>query len=199
LIKNAPLYAACALAAFIVAGCNRQPPTPAQEPAAAPAPVEPQAQAPAPVEATPAPVRVDPFSQDELKVGLDAITPRIVATVDGYEKVAPRADARFTLHPDMEKNASIEFDISGLTTLTLSPYMGDFSTVPDCAGNPDAGIARLRWSLDGGAPNEVMVDRNYAATILIDTLGAKRLKVEADKGNEQNWCDWLGLGVAKVQ
>lgn len=178
------------LLAGAVVGCKPETPEPPAQPAAVPASAKPAPQAPA---------KADPFSVEDLKVGLDAMTTRIVATVDGYQKVEPRVDARISLHPDVDKNASVEFDLTGLSTLTLSPYMGDFSTIEDCAGNPDAGIVRMRWSLDGGSTNDVMVDRNYAATIQVDTLGAKRLKVEVDKGNGQIWCDWFGLGIAKVQ
>ncbi len=183
------------LLAGAIVGCSKSP-SEVSEQSAQPAPVS------APVEPAPPPPatgRVDPFSAEDLKAGLDAMLPRIVATMDGYEKVAPRVDSRISLHPDVDKNASVEFDLSGLNSLTLSPYIGDFSSVPDCDGSADAGLVRMRWSLDAGTPSEVMVDRNYASTILIDTLGAKRLKVEVDKGNDQIWCDWFGLGVAKVQ
>ncbi|RDZ27117.1 hypothetical protein DX914_12710 [Lysobacter silvisoli] len=123
----------------------------------------------------------------------------MVATGDAYEKVAPRQDDRYSLHPDTGKNASIEFDVKGLQSLTLSPYIADFSTIPDCDGNPEAGVVRMRWSLDGGSPNEVAVDRGYAATIDVDTSKASRLKVEVDEANGVHWCDWFGLGVANVK
>jgi hypothetical protein len=127
------------------------------------------------------------------------MTPRIVTAVDAYQKIAPREDTRLMMHPDADKNAAVEFDVVGLRSLTLSPYMGDFSSVSDCEGNPEAGIAQMRWSLDGGAAETAMVDRHYASTIAIDLKGAKRLKVEVDKGNSVHWCDWLGLGIANVQ
>ena len=176
-------------------GCT-EPPSAVPEQSAQPAPVSAPAGSALPPPAT---AKVDPFSVEDLKAGLDAMMPRIVATIDGYSRVAPRVDSRISLHPDIDKNASIEFDLSGLNTLTLSPYIGDFSRVSDCEGSADAGVVRMRWSLDAGTPNEVMVDRNYAGTIVVDTLGAKRLKVEVDKGNDQIWCDWFGLGVVKIQ
>ena len=57
----------------------------------------------------------------------------------------------------------------------------------------------MRWSLDGGTPNEVAVDRNYATTVAVDTSRASRLKVEVDEANGVHWCDWFGLGVVNVK
>lgn len=170
---------------------------PAPAPAAAPAETP---AAPAAAPAAPAkPAKVDPVAAADLKAGLAAIASRVVATGDAYEKVAPRQDDRYSLHPDTGKNASIEFDVKGLQSLTLSPYVADFSTIPDCDGNPEAGVVRMRWSLDGGTPNEVAVDRNYAATVAVDTSRASRLKVEVDEANGVHWCDWFGLGVVNVK
>lgn len=163
-----------------------------------PVPEAPAAPAPAPT-VTSKPAKVDPVAAADRKAGLAAIASRVVATGDAYEKVAPRQDDRYSLHPDTGKNASIEFDVKGLQSLTLSPYMADFSTIPDCDGNPEAGVVRMRWSLDGGALNEVTVDRNYTATIAVDTSKASRLKVEADEANGVHWCDWFGLGVVNVE
>ena len=186
------LSIACTLAA-----CTQPAPPPAPvEAAAAPAPPPPPPPAPPP----PAPVgKADPFALADLTTGMEAMSLRIVATEDGFEKVAPRADARFSLHPDAEKSASIEFDLVGLTSLTLSPFIADFSSSQDCMGNPDAGVVRMVWTLDGGAPNEVNVDRDYTAPIEVATGGAKRLKVVVDKGNAVHWCDWFGLGVVNVK
>ncbi|MBP6749006.1 MAG: hypothetical protein KA144_05155 [Xanthomonadaceae bacterium] len=194
-----------ALALVLCAGCTEPTPessTPATDTAAQTAPpaTEPTAEpAPSPAPQATSTKPADPIAQADLRAGLDAMTPRIVATVDAYQKIAAREDARLTMHPDADKNAVVEFDVDGLRSLTLSPYMGDFSSVPDCEGNPDAGVAQMRWSLDGGVAEAATVDRHYASTIAIEFKGAKRLKVEVDKGNNVHWCDWLGLGIANVQ
>jgi len=170
------------------------------EPAAAPAATAPETPAAVAPAAAPAkPAKADPVAAADLKAGLAALTPRIVATVDGYQKVEPRQDDRFAMHPDAGKSASIEFDVKGLQSLTLSPYMADFSSVADCDGNPQAGVVRMRWSLDGGASNDVAVDRTYAATINVDVSKASRLKIEADEGNGVPYCDWFGVGIVDVK
>jgi hypothetical protein len=194
-----------ALAVALCSGCTEPKPasdatipdaaTQAIDPAVAP-PAEP-ATIPAAQSATAKPT--DPIAATDLQAGLDAMTPRILATVDAYQKIAAREDMRLMMHPDAEKNAIVEFDVNGLHSLTLSPFMGDFSSLPDCEGSPETGIAQMRWSLDGGTPNAVTVDRYYGSTIDIDLQGAKRLKVEVDKGNSVHWCDWFGLGIARVQ
>lgn len=202
--KTFPLLPLGALALVLCVGCTEptpEPSAPATDTAAQTAPpaTEPTAE-PAPSPAPQAAAKpADPIAQADLRAGLDAMTPRIVATVDAYQKIAAREDTRLTMHPDADKNAVVEFDVGGLRSLTLSPYMGDFSSVPDCEGNPEAGVAQMRWSLDGGAAETAMVDRRYASTIAIEFKGAKRLKVEVDKGNSVHWCDWLGLGIANVQ
>jgi hypothetical protein len=194
-----------ALTLVLCGGCTEQKPestasAPDSASQATPDAVTPQtepATVPAPPTATAKPA--DPVAPADLQAGLDIMNPRIVTKVDAYQKIAAREDMRLTMHPDADKNAVVEFDVAGLRSLTLSPYMGDFSTVPDCEGNPEAGVAQMRWSLENGAGETVMVDRNYAATIDVDLKGAKRLKIEVDKGNGVHWCDWLGLGIARVQ
>lgn len=186
-------------------GCWKEPATsptataPEAPAAAAPAASTPSASTPSATAPSNSPASVDPVAAADLKAGLVAITPRIVATVDGYQKVEPRQDDRFAMHPDAGKIASIEFDVKGLQSLTLSPYMADFSSVVDCNGNPQAGVVRMRWSLDGGANNDLTIDRTYAATINVDVSKASRLKIEADEGNGVPYCDWFGVGIVNVK
>lgn len=197
MIKSLSIRTACVIAAIATTSCSREPPS--AQGADAPT-TSAEAESPAePLAALPSMPRVDPFGENELKAGLNAMMPRIITTVDGYSAVVPRPDARFNLHPGEERNAIIEFDVSDLSTVTLSPLMGDFSSSADCMGTPEAGVARLRWSLDGGEPTAIMVDRAYSGSARIETLGANRLRIEVDKGNDQTWCDWVGLGVVKVQ
>lgn len=145
------------------------------------------------------PIPLDEASEQELKAGLDATRPLIIATQDGYAKVEPKNKNRFFMHPDADKIASIEFDTSSLTGLSLSPRMEDFSSVQDCAGNPQAGVVRVRWSVDAAAPKELIVDRAYTGRVDIDLNNASRLKVEVDNGNGVPWCDWFSLGIVDVR
>ena len=126
------------------------------------------------------------------------MTPRIKTQVDGYAKIEPRARHRLFMHPDEKKNASIEFDVKGLTSLDLAPYMEDFSST-DCAGNPEAGRVRLTWFLDGKKKGDLKVDESYGGTVNVALANSSRLKLEVDKENAYVWCDWFSVGFLNVK
>lgn len=156
-----------------------------------PAVTAPPEQSPEPTAASIA--KVDPESEEALKAGLDAMTPRMVSHTDAYSKIVPRA-FRLFMHPDQGKNAEVEFDTKGLTSVSLSPYIYDFSGDADCESNKEAGVVDVIWSLDGGAPNTVKVDRNYVDLLPIDLSNSSRLRIEVNEGNGVTWCDWAGIG-----
>lgn len=197
------LFAILALA--LPSACNRDgaSPSKASDPVPAPVSAAPPADPvpePAPAEPTPAPVapKVDAVDSASLKAGLDAMLPRVRVQVDGYTKIGPKENHRFFMHPDETKNAIMEFDVKGLKSLTIAPYIEDFSGNADCLGNPAAGVAQLTWSLDGGEKQKLTVDRSYNGTINVDVGKASRLKLEVDKGNEATWCDWFSVGFTNV-
>lgn len=189
------------VSALSIAGCDRDPPPPAQQAQPAPVPA-PSAQVPAEVASAPpppAPSKPDAVNLDSLKAGLDTMTPRIVAQVDGYKKIEPDNRYRFFMHPDEKKAASIEFDTKGLTSISLSPFMADFSSDQGCVANPQAGVARLTWLVDGKKKGSVMVDRDYNALVNVDLTKSTRLKLEVDNGNGVIWCDWFTVGMVNVK
>jgi hypothetical protein len=142
--------------------------------------------------------KTDAIDNASLKAGLDVMLPRIRAQVDAYTKIGPREDHRFFMHPDEKKNAVLEFDVKGLKSLTLAPYIEDFSGNLECMGNPASGLVQLTWSLDGGEKHPVIVDRTYNGTIPVVIGPAARLKLEIDKGNDVVYCDWAGVGFLNV-
>jgi hypothetical protein len=181
--------------------CNRDPAPGAPEAHALPVP----APAPEPVVAASAaaaptyPAKVDSVDPAGLKAGLDAMVPRVLTKVDAYRKVEPNDHFRFFMHPDETKNASIEFNTKGLSSLSIAPYIEDFSGNASCMGNPEAGLVRLTWSLDGGEKTHLMVDRTYNSVMTLDVAKSSRLKLEVDKGNDVIHCDWFSVGFVNVK
>lgn len=175
---------------LLLAGCNVQEPSTTQPVQDAAAPVA--GQEPSTAEPAPAP-KVDPATADSLEAGLKVMQPRIVSKIDAYSKIEPKA-FRLFMHPDQGKNAVVEFDTHGLTEVTLSPYIFDFTGDKGCEAAKDGGIVDVAWSLDGGAPNKVTVDRNYVGLLPIDLTNTSRLKLEVSEGNGVPWCDWAGIG-----
>jgi hypothetical protein len=143
-------------------------------------------------------VKVDPIEPAKLKAGLEVMAPRLVAQVDAYKKIAPNPQNRYFMHPDQTKSASVEFNTQGLTSLTLSPYIGDFSHNTFCATSSKAGIVQLTCSVDGGRKNQLTVDRNYVTPIRVDVSKSSRVTLEVDKGNDVIWCDWFSVGFLDV-
>jgi len=133
---------------------------------------------------------------EELQSGLKAMETRVLRTVDAYSKVEPTPTFRYFMHPTMDKDASIEFDISGLASVTLSPRIGDLS--PECLSDPNAGVVQLSYALDGGSPVKMTVDRNYNQLLPLELTKSRTLKVEVNQGNDAATCDWFGLGIVNV-
>lgn len=181
---------ALAAGSFLLAGCNVQEPaatTPVPEQSADAAPQE---QAP---EAPPAAAKVDPATAASLEAGMKVMAPRLVSQTDAYSKIEPKA-FRFFMHPDQGKDAIIELDTKGLDSVTLSPYIFDFNGDASCIANTEGGIVEVLWSLDGGTPNKIMVDRNYVGLVPVQLTNSSRLKIEVNEGNGAPWCDWAGIG-----
>ena len=161
----------------------------------------------APAESVPRPSEIlrpvvaqksDPSKPEDLKAGLAIMQPRATRTVDGYSKVEPLPGFRYFMHAALDKTASIEFDTSGLSSVTLSPLIGDFSANKGCVDDANAGVVLFTWTLDGAQPNKVTVDRNFDELIPIDVSDAKSFTVEVDSGNKSIACDWFGLGFVNV-
>src|SRR5688572_32370522 len=93
----------------LLAGCNQG--QPATAPVAAPA--EPAAAAIAPA----VPAKVDPTAAADLKAGLEVMQPRLLSTVDAFNKIEVLPTFRYFLHPTMDKDASVEFKVEGLSSI----------------------------------------------------------------------------------
>lgn len=148
----------------------------------------PQAEAPA--------QKMDSANTQDLQAGLEAMTPRILMTVDAFSKVEPTRAHRYFMHPSVEKEAVIEFNIEGLAALTLSPRIGELSA--DCLADPLAGSVQMSWSLDDAPPTTLTIDRQYGDVISVDIGTSKKIRVEVGKGNDVVTCDWFGLGFLNV-
>ena len=184
---------ACALAVALLAGCDLREPE-QLAPAAAPA-----GQAAAPAQAAPAPAPADsPADDARRQAGQRWLAERILASSSPAQPVALQPDARYLLHPGEDASATMQVNVSGTASLVLEPVIESFQGNADCTGNPDAGVVDLSWSLDGGQPTVVRVDRGYRSRIAVDTTGASVLSLDVAKGNDVIWCDWFAIGVSDV-
>lgn len=133
-----------------------------------------------------------------LLAGLNAIQPLVKEKVAAYQPVEPLGDNRLLLHPGEGKRARLVIDVSGLSSLTLSPVIESFQGNATCEADPSAGVAGLHYHLDNGPVSDVAVDRNYSATIKVDVVDAKQLVIESSDQNGVIWCDWLAVGFTEV-
>lgn len=143
--------------------------------------------------------KIDAVQADALKAGVSAMQPRLIKAVDGFSKVEPLPSSRYFMHPAMDSDASLELNTDGLSSVTLSPYIGDLSSNSDCYKAPEAGVVRFSWALDSGPPNSIVVDRNYSKLIDIDVSKSKRLTLYSNKGNGTILCDWFSVGFLNVK
>src|SRR5512139_2016149 len=185
--------------ALVFVACKQEPEpdksAAAQAPAAAPTPT-PAAPSAAPGPAPtppPAPAKPDPVNQESLSAGLAVMLPRLASQVDAYMKIQPDTRSRFFMHPDQKKSAVVEFDTKGLASLSLAPFINDFSADPGCVSNPEAGVVKLTWSVDGKKKGSLTVNRDYTGTFPVDVSKSSRLKLEVDAGNGVIWCDWFSV------
>jgi hypothetical protein len=173
----------CAISGAMLAGCDRGEALPTPDAKVPPA-------ATAPAVAPPGP------TQEELRAGLAAVSSRVVETRDAFAKVEPKPDARYFMHPTMDKAAALVLDTAGLKSMRLSPAIGELDA--NCKSMPDAGVVGFRWQVDDRPAQTLLVDRNYRGTVDVSLEGGKRLTLQADAGNGVMWCDWFSVGVYDV-
>ena len=180
----------CFAAAMV--GCDQTPPPAGKAPAAD----APAADAPAAVVMA---AKVDHVPLTDLQAGLQTMLPRISAKEQAYNEIVPVANnSRLFMHPLIDKDAMVEFDTTGLTAVTLSPYIEDLSNSADCHNNPEAGTVAFTYAIDSGAPVKVAVDRNYKSLVTVDLTGASKLTVSVGKGNDSIACDWASIGFINI-
>jgi hypothetical protein len=192
--KRSPLAVVLPAAlVLMLAACGKQEPaTPAVDAPAATATAVAPADVPAPAG------KADPVNADALKLGLAVILPRIVQKTEVFQKIEPRPDGRLFMHPSPDADAVVEIDTTGLTSITLSPFLQDFSAGEACRNNPEAGVVDFSYAVGDGAPTKLRVDRDYTDTIKVDLAGAKRLKLKVNRGNDVTWCDWASVGFLDI-
>jgi hypothetical protein len=140
----------------------------------------------------------DPIDPAQLEAGLEAIKPRIARMTEAMAPITVKPTNRYYMHPGEAKNASMEIDATGLSSVVLSPVIEDLSKNKDCAP-PKAGVVEFSWALDGHPPNRVTVDRHYRSTIPVDIGPASVLWLEVSKGNGTSRCDWFSVGFLDVK
>jgi len=144
----------------------------------------------------PPPTKPDNVSPQDLSAGIEAMKTRVLRTVDAYNKVEPTPTFRYFLHPTIEKDAVIEFDVSGLSSVTLSPRIGPLDR--SCMKDPKAGNVKMSYALDDATPTRFTVDRDYDQLLVVKVGESKRLTVVVNQGNGVVTCDWFGLGLSHV-
>lgn len=140
-----------------------------------------------------------PARQTDLVTGADRIAymmPRTTAYEAPYTALRVTPGNKIFLHPTVEKDAWIDFDVDGIGSVELAPGIEKLN--PECEANPSAGMVHVEVLLDGTPVEQRDVDRNYADKIGIKTNGAKSLRVEVDAGNGVAWCDWFAVGFSEI-
>lgn len=182
--------------AGLVSSCDKAPTADSSNVPAAATEVAPNAEA-APAQ-PPVAQAPDSAKPEDLKAGLEVMQPRATNSVDAYNKIEILPTSRYFMHPTMEKDASIEFDTTGLSSLTLAPYLGDLNANSDCMAAATAGVVEFSWSLDDGAPVKLTVDRTYTGSVPVEVGNASRLKLAVNQGNGEMSCDWFSVGFMNV-
>lgn len=99
--------------------------------------------------------------------------------------------------PAQEHTSWVEFDVSGVQQLTLAPRINPLNAW--CMARTDTGIVGVSLALDGqSVRSRFIVDRHETPPIVLDTRGARRLRVEVDQGNGTTYCDWFAVGFPSV-
>lgn len=137
------------------------------------------------------------ISPTALAEGLKVMQSRVKRTVDAYTKIVPGASSRYFIHPTLEQDGVMEFDVSGLSSLYLSPWMGEQTGV--CLSDAGAGVVDLSYALDDKPPIHVVVDRYYGEMLLLELAGSTRLTIVVNHGNGVMACDGFEIGFLNVR
>lgn len=131
---------------------------------------------------------------------LDWLLQHEIGKQDGDVPVMVQQDARLFM-PPADHDAWIEFDVSGLDGIELSPRINKLSAECLALDKPDArvGVVGLTLSLDGKPLRpRLIVDRDYDKTLDLDVKGGHTFRIDVDKGNSVTWCDWFSVGFPKI-
>jgi hypothetical protein len=126
---------------------------------------------------------------------------RMLAQQQGLAPFSIQPDAQLFMHPADDHPATVDFNVSGLDRLELTPHINSLSD--ECAGfnepGKEAGVVGLSISLDGQPllPRQ-LIDRSFQQSVPLTVEGGHDLRIEVDKGNQVSWCDWFSVGVDEI-
>lgn len=126
---------------------------------------------------------------------------RMLAQQQGLAPFSIQPDGQLFMHPADDHPATIDFNVSGLDRIELTPHINSLSD--ECKGfnepGKEAGVVGLSISLDGKAlvPHQ-LVDRSFQQSVPLEVEGGHDLRIEVDKGNQVSWCDWFSVGVDEI-
>ena len=122
---------------------------------------------------------------------------RIVARQGGDLTLGISPAGYVFMPPAHDRTNWVEFDVTGLRTLTLTPRINPLNAW--CKARTDTGVVGVRVSLDGALVQpRFIVDRNHVRPVVLDIGKSRRLRVEVDEGNGTPYCDWFALGFPSV-
>jgi len=126
---------------------------------------------------------------------------RMLAQQQGLAPFRIEPDAQLFMHPADDHPATIDFNVSGLDRLELTPHINSLDD--ECKGfnepGKEAGVVGLSISLDGQPlmPRQLL-DRSFQQSVPLEVKGGHDLRIEVDKGNQVSWCDWFSVGVDAI-
>lgn len=126
---------------------------------------------------------------------------RMLAQQQGLAPFRIEPDAQLFMHPADDHPATIDFNVSGLDRLELTPHINGLND--ECKGfnepGKEAGVVGLSISLDGKPlMSRQLIDRSFQQSVPLEVKGGHDLRIEVDKGNQVSWCDWFSVGVDEI-
>jgi hypothetical protein len=111
-------------------------------------------------------------------------------------------DAQLFMHPAVDRSAWIDVDVRGVTALVLTPHINALDDKCKALNAPgkEAGVVGLTVAVDGKPVlPRFLVDRTWQRKLPVAIAGGRTLRIEVDKGNQVDWCDWFSVGVDTLQ
>ncbi|HET7268755.1 MAG TPA: hypothetical protein VFJ15_11660, partial [Oleiagrimonas sp.] len=126
---------------------------------------------------------------------------RQVAKQQGYGSFKAQPDAQLFMHPGVDHAAWIDFDVSGLSRIELTPRINklDHKCLSLDTPKQRVGIVDVRFILDGKLLRKpIVVDRDFASNVALQVDGGHTLRISVTKHGPVNWCDWFSVGFPEL-
>lgn len=123
------------------------------------------------------------------------------ASQQGAAPFQVQVNAQLFMHPAMDHDAWIDFDVKGLDTIRLRPRINTLDKACSAMNSPgeEAGVVGLNLQLDGRPLlPRMIIDRYYDKTLTLDVTNGHTMRVDVDKGNKVTSCDWFSVGVPSL-